>query len=74
MTRETGSEKFTRLRLIIFANRLTDFKTGPWFCKAFVSAVLTININDIIRNISEARAKHELKDFPRLSLKVIDKK
>ena len=36
MTRKTGSEKFSRVRLIIFANGLTDFKTGSWFLQILI--------------------------------------
>ena len=63
MTRKIGSEKFPKLRLIIFANGLTDFKT-PGFANHFAcksmrdhsiaDVVLIIIFNGILRKINEA--------------------
>ena len=36
VTRKTYSKKFSRVRLIIFANDLTDFKTGSWFLQMLI--------------------------------------
>ena len=60
-TLNTGSQKFLRLRLIIFVNGLTDFETGFWFCK---SLRMQTNERSLKCKCYETKAKLQLKDLP----------